>query len=171
MNKLVDYAEEGDTLAHHDDVPEAIREPIYRHEEEEATRRQRKRKASDASQGAVRVCCGHHTGSADGPGRLRDETQGPGRRVDQAKLNFPMAVDEASEAYCDWLCAQVTKQTWQEAYRLACKVTVDKGYDLQRLHTSQSVDAKMLVAHGVLPGIALQYVSRIKEWLGGLAID
>lgn len=37
MDKLVEYAEEGNTLARHDDVPEAIRKLIYRHEEEKAT--------------------------------------------------------------------------------------------------------------------------------------
>lgn len=130
MDELVDYAEEGKTLAHHDDVPEAIRDMIYRDEEEETIRQQWKREASDPSPMAVLFCCGEHTASADGPNWVRGETQGSGRRGDPVKLNFPVASDEAPEAYCDWLCSQVTNRTWQEAYRLACKVTLAKGYDL-----------------------------------------
>lgn len=31
MDKLIDYAEDGNTLEKHDDVPEPIRDRIYKH--------------------------------------------------------------------------------------------------------------------------------------------
>ncbi|KAG9249509.1 uncharacterized protein F5Z01DRAFT_631597 [Emericellopsis atlantica] len=121
MDKLIDYAEEGNTLEKHDD---------------------------DGG-------CGESSANA------RNAT----RRSGQARLAFPMPVDEAPKSYCDWLCNQVTNKTWKDAYQLACRVTLEKGYHLGRMYEAQAVDAKMLATSGVLPGIAIQFVSRIGDWL------
>ncbi|PKK43247.1 hypothetical protein CI102_12158 [Trichoderma harzianum] len=45
----------------------------------------------------------------------------------------------------------------------------DKGYHLGRLYEAQAVEAKMLATCGVMPGIALQFVGRIKKWLDELS--
>ncbi|KAL7925297.1 hypothetical protein ACQKWADRAFT_283585 [Trichoderma austrokoningii] len=166
MEKLVDFAEEGNKLETHDDVPERIREMIYRHKEEEETRRQLKRKAPDPLPTTIHICCPGHQdrGSADSAGNPQKAVC----RAGPAGLKFPMPMDEAPKSYSDWLCSQVTNSAWQAAYRLASQITLDKGYHLGRMYEAQAVDAKMLVTCGVLPGIALQFVSRVKEWLDEL---
>lgn len=166
MEKLVDFAEEGNKLETHDDVPERIREIIYRHKEEEIARRQLKRKASDPLPTTIHICCPGHQdrGCANSAGNPQKAVC----RAGPAMLKFPMPMDEAPKSYCDWLCSQVTNSAWQAAYRLASQITVDKGYHLGRMYEAQAVDAKMLVTYGVLPGIALQFVSRVKDWLDEL---
>ncbi|OZJ01708.1 hypothetical protein BZG36_05649 [Bifiguratus adelaidae] len=160
MDQLVDYAEEGNKLETHDDVPERIRELIHTRGEEDMMRK-RKRRASESLPVTLRLCChGHHNdASADCPDRPKGKAQSMTRGGRPVRLKFPMPKDEAPKLYSDWLCAQVTNQAWRASYRLASKVTIDKGYDLQR------VDAEMLIANGVLPGIAIQYASRVEEWL------
>ncbi len=163
MERLVDFAEEGNELEKHDDVPERIRDVIYKHDEEEVARKQQKRKATDSLPSTIHICChGHQEGSCT------DSTVRPqkaARLAGTVMLKFPMPVDEAPKSYCDWLCNQVTNQSWQAAYRAACQIALDKGYHLGRMYEAQAADAKMLVSCGVLQGIAIQFVSRIKEWL------
>lgn len=74
-----------------------------------------------------------------------------------------MSVDEAPKSY--WLCDQVTNKIWKDAYQLACRVTLEKGHHLGRMYEARAVDAKMLATSGVLPGIAIQLVSRIGDCL------
>ncbi|RFU73472.1 hypothetical protein TARUN_8780 [Trichoderma arundinaceum] len=166
MEKLVDFAEEGNKLETHDDVPERIRELIYRHREEEETRKRLKRKASDPLPTTIHICCSDHQdkGSAD-------SARNPQKAAGPARLKFPMPIDEAPKSYSDWLCSQVANNAWQGAYRLASQITIDKGYHLGRMYEAQAVDAKMLVTCGVLPGIALQFVGRVKEWLDELRLE
>ncbi len=64
MDQLVNYAEEGNELNTHADVPERIRKLIYRHKDDEEARRLRKRKVSDSLPITVCFCChGHHNAS------------------------------------------------------------------------------------------------------------
>jgi hypothetical protein len=163
MEKLVDYAEEGNKLEKHDDVPEHIRERIYKHEEEETARKQLKRKASEPVPSTIKICChGHEDGRC---GETSGNPSKVARQIGPSTLKFPMPMDEAPKSYGDWLCSLITNTAWQAAYRLACQLTVDKGYHLGSIYESQTVSAKMLASCGVLPGIALQFVSRVKEWL------
>lgn len=81
------------------------------------------------------------------------------------RLIFPMPKDEAPYRYSDWLCNSVTNEAWLASFRLPSRVTIDKGYDFQWLYNRQTAGAKILVANGVLEGIATQFVSMIKEWL------
>lgn len=82
-----------------------------------------------------------------------------------------MPIDEAPESYCDWLCSQVTNAAWRAAYRLASEVVINEGYDLAQIERDRAMNAKMLVASGVLKGIAIQFVSRIREWLDSIVSE
>lgn len=67
LSKLVDYAEEGNILQTHNDVPEPIRQQIYIREEERSERKHRKRKRSDSLPPInISVSCpGYHDQVAD----------------------------------------------------------------------------------------------------------
>ncbi|TWU71467.1 hypothetical protein ED733_002851 [Metarhizium rileyi] len=163
MEKFVDYAEEGNKLEKHDGVPERLREIIYKHDEEATMRKQLKRKASDPLPTTIRICShGLQDGTCTDPAV---SSQRAIRSAGPARLKFPMPIDEAPKSYCDWLCCQVTNETWHAAYRLACQIAIDYGYDLNQMYKDQVVEAEMLATKGVLQGIAIQFVSRIKEWL------
>lgn len=167
MDQLVNYAEEGNELNTHADVPIRIRERVFTRRDEEEARRDRKRKASNSLPITVRVCChGHHSDPAEGSdcAEVRGLTRGA-----LIRRKFPMPRDEAPNQYKDWLCESVTNETWLASYRLASKVTIEKGYDLWWLYTEQKAGAEVLVANGVLEGIATQFVSMIKEWLDDVA--
>lgn len=67
LSMLVDFAEEGNLLRTHDDVPENIRQVIYKHEEESSERRRLKRKRSDSSSPInINVTCPGHPGQHQG---------------------------------------------------------------------------------------------------------
>lgn len=161
MEKLVEYAEDGNKVETQDDIPERIRELIWRHEEEEQERKRLKRKATDPPMPTISVYC---HGGCDGPGKKV-------RHADPGPLKLPMPPDQAPESYCDWLCSQVTDIDWLAAYRLARRVMVSKGYTLGQLDKDQAVKAKMLFDNGVLEGIAEQFVERIREWLSDIASE
>ena len=163
LEKLVDFAEDGGRLAHHDDVPEAIRDAIYKRDEEETMRKQRKRKASDPLPVAVRVCCtGRHDDDVDDAPN-RDKGLHGERPF---KLNFPVPMDQAPVLYADWLSQQVTNEAWRQGYRLACKVSLDQGYDVGQLYHRQDIEA--LTTVGVKRGIAMQFVQKVPEWLASI---
>lgn len=159
LEKLVEFAEDGNKLETQDHMPERIREIIYKRVEEEAERKLLKRKATDPVPTTIRVCC---SSSHDGCSEPRKAA----RREDP--LKFPMPIDEAPESYCDWLCSQVTNAAWHAAYRLASEVVLNEGYDLAQVDRDRAVNVKMLVASGVRRGIAVQFVSRIREWLDSI---
>lgn len=82
-----------------------------------------------------------------------------------------MPKDEAPKLYSDWLSAKVTNKNWQEASQLAGKVAVDKGFDLQWLYNHQRAGQEMLVASGVLEGVAARFVSWIPKWVDAVHAD
>jgi hypothetical protein len=72
---------------------------------------------------------------------------------------------KAPIVYSRWLSAGVTNQKWREATRLEGEVTVDKGYDLRWLYNNQKAGIDMLIASGVLEGVAARFVSRVWKWV------
>ncbi|KAK0618868.1 hypothetical protein B0T14DRAFT_565775 [Immersiella caudata] len=67
LEKLVDFAEEGNTLRTHENVPEDIRQLLREQEELLLDRRRRKRKnADDQPDVNIHVCCRGHDRDSDG---------------------------------------------------------------------------------------------------------
>lgn len=165
MDRLVDFAEEGGKLENHADVPERIRDVIYRHEEEEMTRKRLKHKAPDPT--AIHVYCHGHQES--GPSGSGENSQKSIRRAAPAGLKFPVPIDKAPSVYTAWLCKQVTDEEWRKGYKLLLKIAMRKRCHLGRMYAAQSTYVKMLIANSVDEGIADQYVSRVAEWLEDVA--
>lgn len=161
MDRLVDRAEQGYRMDTHDDVPEDIRELIRTRENEEEARRKRKRKASDQLPVNIRVFCHGH----------RDDGSVDYTSDSQRELNFSVPDDEAPIVYSDWLCAKITNEKWRTASQLANEVTVNKGYDLHWLYANQRAGKDMLIANGVLEGVAARFVSWISRWADDIHTD
>jgi hypothetical protein len=156
MDRLIDRAEQGYRFETHGDLPEDIRDLILIREDEEEARRKRKRKASDQLPVNIRVFCHGH----------RDNCFVDCAGESQRELNFLVPDDEAPIVYSDWLCAKVTNEKWRTASQLAGEVTVDKGYDLRWLNANQKAGKDMLIANGVLEGVAARFVSWVSRWVG-----
>jgi len=170
LTKLIDYAEEGNTLRTHGDVPSWIRELIYAKEQQDSERRKRKRQASlsdtlppihitnvmpaPCNQDSV----GWSTGSTP---ETREETHS----WHAPKLDIPAPIDKSLHRYCEWLCARVADPVWKNGYQDACRIALEEGLDLERLYNAQDVEARSLAERGVKRGIAIQFVSKIKAWL------
>ncbi len=153
LAKLIDYAEEGNMLRTHADVPAWIRELIYAKDQQDSERRKRKRQASiSESLPPIHI-------NVSTPG-----TQAAGAQS-AAQLDIPQPVDQSLRRYCEWLCARVTDPVWKSGYRDACGIALEEGLDLRRLFSAQDIEAKSLVDKGVKRGIAIQFVSMVKDWL------
>jgi hypothetical protein len=156
LTKLVDYAEEGNTLRTHTDVPPWIRELIYAKDQQDSERRKRKRQASFSESWPP-----IHLNVL--PARCNQDSGGCSTATTQ--LDIPQPIDDSLHHYCDWLCARVTDLAWKSGYQDACRIALEEGLDLERLFSAQDIEAKWLVGKGVKRGIAIQFVSKIKAWL------
>lgn len=170
LTKLVDYAEEGNMLRTHGDVPPRIRELIYAKEQQDSERRKRKRQAS-LSDGLPPIhitnvmparcnqdSAGWSTGSAP---ETREETH----IWHAPKLDIPALIDKSLYRYSEWLRARATDPIWKNGYRDACAIALEEGLDLERLYNAQDVEARSLAEKDVKRGIAIQFVSKVKAWL------
>ncbi|KAH7009365.1 uncharacterized protein B0I36DRAFT_401682 [Microdochium trichocladiopsis] len=148
MDRLVDHAEKGRPLETHADVPQGIRKLIKTRKVEEDARKKRKRHGPDMQSINVRLFCHEHSCNQHLAAVSSDQGQ------PALALDFAEPDDTAPIVYAHWLSARVSNQHWQAATKLAGEVTVAKGYDLKWLHANQKEGQKMLVANGVLEGVA-----------------
>lgn len=157
LTKLVDYAEEGNTLRTHGDVPPWIRELIYAKDQQDSERRKRKRQGSFSDSlppiQIMNVLPARYNLDSDGYSAV------------PTQLDIPQPIDNSLYRYCEWLCARVTDPGWKSGYQDACRIALEEGLDLERLFSAQDIEAKSLVEKGVKRGIAIQFVSKVKAWL------
>ncbi|KAK3945965.1 hypothetical protein QBC46DRAFT_424888 [Diplogelasinospora grovesii] len=154
LTKLVRYAEDGNTLNTHKDVPEFIREVIYA-KEQATSERKLKRKGSPCESGPpIKIVNVLPPGQAS-PGVA------PMRRP--ANFSTPKPRDKAIQSYCDWHCKQIDDQEWKQGFQKACTITLKEGFDLR--HVYQDQDVKFFVTNGVKQGIARSFVDDIEAWV------
>ncbi|KAH7108777.1 hypothetical protein EDB81DRAFT_895501 [Dactylonectria macrodidyma] len=162
---LKEYAEEGNQLDTHPDVPPRILDLIYAKERESAERK-RKRKTSD-SEGErpikiINVLPGpyNHALMEGYFGSSSESDVAQTKRSDD--LRIPKPRDKAPEAYCLWHCAQINDPNWKAGFREACRITMDACLDLRHVYADQNVD--FYVAQGIKIGIARSWVGDIRSW-------
>lgn len=148
LSKLVDYAEEGQPLKRHNDVPMSIREVLYSQEQHNEASRKRKRQASDLP--PINITLNPADQSADQPPLLFD---------------LPWSREEALKRCFTWHCSSTSTRGWREGFKKAYQICLLECLDLECLHTNQAEEAKFLVEKGVSRGIALQCVKKIGAWL------
>lgn len=146
LTKLVQYAEEGNQLDTHQDVPPRILDLIYA-KEREGIERKLKRKAS-GSEGErpiniINVLPGSYyqaqaliEGSLGSNLETSDVAQG--RRSDG--LRIPKPRDEAPISYRQWHCAQINNPTWKAGFWEARWITMDACLDLRYVYADQDVN-------------------------------
>ncbi|KAH6869397.1 hypothetical protein B0T10DRAFT_501620 [Thelonectria olida] len=166
LGMLVDYAEEGHLLRTHDDVPENIRQVIYKQEDESAERRKLKRKRSDSLPPInITVTCPGHYGQHSGEGLAESnmKAQGPVVRKRPGDLVIPMRRNKALEKYYEWQRDQVDSPRWQQSIQYAYDITRDACLDLKHVYTEVSVD--FYTDKGVQLGVALSFIKDVPLWV------
>jgi hypothetical protein len=170
LNMLIDFAEEGNVLRTHDDVPENIRQVIYKHEEESSERRKLKRKRSDSSPPInINVTCPGHSGQHSGEnfnepnaGECGEAQGSATSRKRPINLVIPMRRNQALEKYHEWQQDQVDSPRWQQNIQCAYEITREACLDLSHVHTE--VGAEFYTDRGVQLGVALSFIKDVPRW-------
>ncbi|KAK4077980.1 hypothetical protein Purlil1_12178 [Purpureocillium lilacinum] len=166
MTKLVRFAEDGNVLDTHKDVPEAIRELIYAKAHESSERKQKRKASSEYPEESrpikiVNVLpSSYRQGSPDSSaGSSPDRSLSTTRTVD---LPIPEPRDTAIRTYCQWQCNRVTGADWKKGFQKAYAVAMKEFMDLA--HIFEEGDVEYFVTQGVPRGIAKSFVRDIEKW-------
>ncbi|KAJ3453770.1 hypothetical protein MRS44_018402 [Fusarium solani] len=143
LGMLVDFAEGGNLLRTHDDVPENIRQVIYKHEEESSERRKLKRKRSDSSPPiSIHVTCPGHPGQHSGEMFTEPNVEARGEAQGSDQMDSPR---------------------WQQSIQHAYEITREACLDLKHVHAKVGVE--FYTDKGVQLGVALSFINDVPRWV------
>ncbi|KAI1013601.1 hypothetical protein LB504_013208 [Fusarium proliferatum] len=171
LTKMVEYAEQGNELRTHRDVPPYILDMIYEKERLDGERRAKRKAPSLESDRPIKIVnvlpspYGHSTAEGYTPPSSNFGTASPSV-VDLTDLVIPKPIDRAVDDYTEWLCDQVEDEHWKAGFRSAGSITKADCLDLR--HVYQDRDIGYYVNQGVKAGIARSFVQDIKMWADSL---
>ncbi|ODA78190.1 hypothetical protein RJ55_06795 [Drechmeria coniospora] len=177
MQELVTYSEEGNKFEDQKDVPQFIRDLIYKKDHLRVQRKEdsKKRKRTDSLSGNYPI---QITNVLPGPSNqastepysgLRPENSDMALAMRQDEWSIPEPRDDAIKRYCLWHCARVRSDAWKTSLQKAATITFQQGLDLKHLYEDQSVDIFVRDDKvGILPGIAKSWVQDVKRWVDEL---
>jgi hypothetical protein len=154
LKALIRHVQHGGQLRTHDDVPEDIRQQLYREEQQQQQERhQRATNVSSSSVPSINI-----TNVLPGPSH-QHFLSAP--RV--TPLLIPGPRDIAIQEYTNWQKSQVHSQTLQAEFQKACDVALTHGFDLEQIHEDRDPD--FFTNKGVIEGIARRFVNDIRLWV------
>ncbi|KAM5528948.1 hypothetical protein FOXYSP1_16792 [Fusarium oxysporum f. sp. phaseoli] len=168
LTKIVEYAEQGNELRMHRDVPPYILDMIYEKKRLDGERRAKRKAHSLESDRPIKIVnvlpspYGHPTTEGCTPPLSNFGTVSPSI-VDLTDLVIPKPIDRAVEDYTEWLCDQVEDEHWKAGFRNAGSITKADCLDVY-----QDRDIGYYVNQGVKAGIARSFVQDIKMWADSL---
>ncbi|EXL39520.1 hypothetical protein FOCG_17877 [Fusarium oxysporum f. sp. radicis-lycopersici 26381] len=172
LTKMVEYAEEGNELRTHRDVPPNILDMIYEKERLDGERRaKRKAPSSSESDRPIKIVnvmpspYGNTTTEGCTPPSSHFGTVSSSV-VDLTDLVIPKPIDRAVDDYTEWLCDRVEDQNWKAGFRSAGSIT--KADCLELEHVYQDQDIGYYIDQGVKAGIARSFVQNVKRWADSL---
>ncbi|KAM0293120.1 hypothetical protein ACHAPM_011721 [Fusarium culmorum] len=171
LTKMVEYAEQGNELRTHRDVPPYILDMIYEKERLDGEQRVKRKAPSLESDRPIKIVnvlpspYGHSTVEGCTPPSSNFGTTSPSV-VDLIDLVIPKPIDRAVDDYTEWLCDQVEDEHWKAGFRSAGSITKADCLDLR--HVYQDRDIEYYVNQGVKAGIARSFVQGIKMWADSL---
>ncbi|KAI7762676.1 hypothetical protein LZL87_014164 [Fusarium oxysporum] len=171
LTKMVEYAEQGNELRTHRDMPPYILDMIYEKERLEGERRAKRKASSLESDRPIKIVnvlpspYGHSAAEGCTPPSSNFGTASPSV-VDLTDLVIPKPIDRAVDDYTEWLCDQVEDENWKAGFRSAGSITKADCLDLR--HVYQDRDIGYYVNQGVKAGIARSFVQDIKLWADSL---
>ncbi|KAJ5903873.1 hypothetical protein N7504_006256 [Penicillium tannophilum] len=170
IKRLITHVEKGGFLEGHTDVPEAVRDELYREEQERLAKGKRK------------------GGHVDGTGVpyppininvLPSQSTVHGLDVSTSKaavdltplspLEIPGSTDRAVEEYTEWLVSTVDRDTLKASFRQTCEVMLENGLDLEQVYKDQ--DPNFFIERGIKIGIARRFVENFAKWVKKVKIE
>ncbi|KXG45122.1 uncharacterized protein PGRI_095990 [Penicillium griseofulvum] len=164
MKRLISHVEEGGILESHKDVPEAVRDELYREEEQKLVRN--KRKGGQAvGTGAPYPPININVVSSRPTAHEIDLSapRAPGELQVLSPLDIPGPRDLAVDEYGEWQMSKVDNEVLKHAFREVCDVMLENGLDLEQVYKDQ--DPKFFIEKGVKIGIARRFVEDIGKWV------
>ncbi|KAJ5718818.1 uncharacterized protein N7483_009900 [Penicillium malachiteum] len=165
LKRLIAHVEKDGILEGHNDVPEVVRNELYKEEEE--------RRKGDKQKG-------DHSNRAEVPyppfsniinvlpsqaAPNGSDGSAPKAVIDQltmCPLEIPGPRDVAVEEYGEWQMSNFTNDALKSAFRQVCDVMLDHGLDLEQVYKDQ--DPNFFIEKGIKIGIARRFVEDIGKW-------
>ncbi|KAH7109919.1 hypothetical protein B0J13DRAFT_578624 [Dactylonectria estremocensis] len=171
MQELVTYSEEGNKFEDQKDVPQFIRDLIYKEDRLRVQRKEdsdsRKRKRQDASPSyPIQI-----TNVLPGPPNQASTAAAglPPDDPDVGDWNIPEPRDDAIKRYKIWHCARVSSETWKASFQKVAAITFQQGLDLKHMYEQKSIELFVKDDKAaILPGIAKSWVQDVKQWVDTL---
>jgi hypothetical protein len=160
LKSLIKYMDEGNTLQSHDDVPEDIREQLFREQQQSLERHKKSASTSTASLPPINIHVLPAQSSQTQAEALAPDV--PLASVPIKPLHIPGLRDEAVEEYCAWQQSQVKKSSLKVEYQKACDVIIEEGLDLELIRRDPK--PQFLIERGIKRGIAEHVVGDIDYW-------
>ncbi|EPS29874.1 hypothetical protein PDE_04824 [Penicillium oxalicum 114-2] len=164
IKRLIAHVKKGGVLEGHKDMPEAVRDELYREEHKRPSKGKRK---------------GGHVDRSRAPyppiniNILPSQSTIHGIDVSTSKaavdltalspLEIPGATDIAVKEYTEWLVSTVERDTLKAAFRQTCEVMLENGLDLEQVYKDQ--DPNFFIERGIKIGIARRFVENIAKWV------
>jgi hypothetical protein len=171
LTKMVEYAEQGNELRTHRDVPPYILDMIYEKERLDGERRVKRKAPSSESDRPIKIVnvmpspYGHPAAEGYTPPSSNLGCVSPSV-VDLTDLVIPKPIDRAVDDYTEWLCDKVEDERWKTGFRSAGSITKADCLDLRHVYQDRNIG--YYVDQGVKAGIARSFVQDIKMWADSL---
>ncbi|KAJ6787452.1 hypothetical protein PWT90_10011 [Aphanocladium album] len=163
LRALVEHVQQGSDFTSHKDMPDDIKEQLYREEQQHADRvvkPKRKRSFSDEDRRPTAIHVHNIVPGQAGSAAMGHETVPP-----SPWLDLPGYRDDAVDQYYAWHCSQVRCGKQKENFNLARTLTKDHGYDLQLVYDARDKRAQFFREFGVLEGVAIRWTRDVKKFI------
>ncbi|KAI9147402.1 hypothetical protein HJFPF1_12422 [Paramyrothecium foliicola] len=170
MQELIAHSEAGNKFEEQKDVPEHIRDMIYKKDRADAQRRgdkKRKRNEPPLTNYPIQFIVPNAFNQAPSGAATALHAQHSAVSQVEPEWSIPEPMDDAIKRYGIWQRARVRCEDWKKGFRLAESITLRECRDLKYVYEKK--DITFLTKEGVPTGVAESWVKDIKKWASSLA--
>ncbi|CAG8162240.1 unnamed protein product [Penicillium nalgiovense] len=164
IKRLITHVERGGVLEGHKDVPEVVRDELYREEQDRLGRDKHKGSHITGAGSAYPPININVSSSQSAPHGL--DVSAP-KAVDNSQTLSPLEIpglrDVAVKEYGEWQVSNVENDSLKSAFREVCDVMLENGLDLDQVYRDQ--DPHFFIEKGIKIGIARRFVEDIGKWV------
>lgn len=164
IKRPISHVEKGGILESHKDVPEAVRDELYREEEQKLEKSKRKggqAVATGVPYPPININVLPSQSTAHEIDLSAPKASGEWQAL--SPLDIPGPRDLAVDEYAEWQMSKVDNETLKHAFREVCDVMLENGLDLEQVYKDQG--PKFFIEKGVKIGIARRFVEDIGKWV------
>jgi hypothetical protein len=164
IKRLITHVEKGGFLEGHKDVPEAVRDELYREEQERLGKDKRKGGhiiGTGVPYPPININVLPSQSTAHGLDISAPKAAGDLQVM--SPLDIPGHRDVAVKEYGEWQVSNVDNDTLKTAFREVCDVMLENGLDLEQVYKDQ--DPNFFIEKGIKIGIARRFVEDIGKWV------